>query len=380
MPHPMATRRAAALLTGTALALAGTLTLADPASAHPSGPPTVVSAVPDQALNARFTAYGNSGAGWTGADSTWSARLPGGRELFLFSDTFLGPITPPTRPTTAPLVHNSFVQIDAHGRMSTILGGTREHPDSLLIPPDPAHWYWLGAGTYLGGVLQVPLTEWRSTGPGAFDLALVGSSLARFSPNDLRHPLSVTELPRELGVEWGQWVLPQGPWTYVYGVEDKGLDKYLHIARVRGTDLRAPWQFFTGSGWSASETDSVRVMDFVAPELSIHQLRPGLYMLTTLDGTEVFSNHLVAYFGTSPTGPFTNKTALYTTPETGLFGSYGNPNVVTYNAHVHTELSTPDRLVISYNVNSLDSTIGGDLYRDVSIYRPRFIDVTLAYR
>ena len=102
-------------------------------------------------------------------------------------------------------------------------------------------------------------------------------------------------------------------------------------------------------------------------------------MLTTLDGTELFSSHMVAYFSTSPTGPFTNKTPLYTTPETGAFGSYGNPNVITYNAHVHPELSTANRLVISYNVNSLDSTIGGDLYRDVSIYRPRFIDVTLRY-
>ena len=87
----------------------------------------------------------------------------------------------------------------------------------------------------------------------------------------------------------------------------------------------------------------------------------------------------MAYFSTSPTGPFTNKTPLYTTPETGASGSYGNPNVITYNAHVHPELSTANRLVISYNVNSLDSTIGGDLYRDVSIYRPRFIDVTLRY-
>ena len=200
--------------------------------------PTVVSATPDSALNAQFTAYGNSGDGWTGADSTWSTRLPGGKELFMFSDTFLEPITAPTRPTDAQLVHNSFVQID-QGHMSTIIGGTPTQPDTLIQPSDPSHWFWLGAGTYLGGTLQVPLTEWRSTGSGAFDLALVGSSLARFAPTDLRHPLSITALPRAAGYEWGQWVLPQGDYTYVYGIEDLGADKYLHIARVHGTDLRA---------------------------------------------------------------------------------------------------------------------------------------------
>jgi hypothetical protein len=349
------------------------------------GVPTVVSATPDTTLNSRLTAYGNSGDGWTGADSTWSTQLPGGKELFMFSDTFLEPITAPTRPVDAAFVHNSFVQVDSDGHMSTIVGGTAAQPDSLIRPSDPSHWFWLGAGAYLGGTLQVPVTEWRSTGTGAFDLALVGSSLARFSPTNLSAPISITPLPSTAGYEWGQWVLPHGAYTYVYGIEDLGAVKYLHLARVRGTDLRTPFEFFRGgdeadpASWSANEADSVRVMDYVAPELSIHQLKPNLYMLTTLDGTELFSSHLVAYFSTSAAGPWTNKTPLYTTPETGATGSYGNPNVITYNAHVHPELSTDQRLVISYNVNSLDSTIGGDLYRDVSIYRPRFIDVTLSY-
>ena len=38
--------------------------------------------------------------------------------------------------------------------------------------------------------------------------------------------------------------------------------------------------------------------------------------------------------------------------------------------------STPRVVVISYNVNSVDTAVGGDVYRDVSIYRPRFISVT----
>ena len=99
----------------------------------------------------------------------------------------------------------------------------------------------------------------------------------------------------------------------------------------------------------------------------------------TMDTTLAFSAELDAYFSCTPTGPFVAKTTLYSTPETGPYGSYGNPNVYTYNAHVHPELSTSRKLVVSYNVNSLDSSIGGDLYRDVTIYRPRFIDVYLTY-
>src|SRR5207244_1521048 len=43
-------------------------------------------------LQQMFTAYGNTGEGWTGADGTYSVPLPDGRTAWLFSDTFLGPV------------------------------------------------------------------------------------------------------------------------------------------------------------------------------------------------------------------------------------------------------------------------------------------------
>jgi hypothetical protein len=101
----------------------------------------------------------------------------------------------------------------------------------------------------------------------------------------------------------------------------------------------------------------------------------GRYLLVTQDTTEVFSAKIVAYVADTPTGPFTGKTLLYTTPETGAFGSYGNPNIYTYNPHVHPELGGAGRLVVSYNVNDF---VSDELYGDVSIYRPRFVDVVLA--
>ena len=68
---------------------------------------------------------------------------------------------------------------------------------------------------------------------------------------------------------------------------------------------------------------------------------------------------------------------MYVTPETGAAGSYRDADVYTYNAHAHPELSTPKRLVVSYNVNSIDNALDGDIFRDVIIYRPRFVGVKL---
>jgi hypothetical protein len=385
------TRRSVAVALSLVLAGTAAATL-PPAPAGAAGPtvctgvtaPTVSSVASDTTLNTMFTNYGNSGNGWTGADSTWSAQLPDGRDLFMFSDTFLEPITPPTRPTSAALINNSFVP-DNGGTLSTIQGGTSSSPLAVIRPATSGHWFWLGSGTVLGGILQVPVTEWERTGTGAFDIAWVGNSLAKFSLSNLGTPSSITALPSSAGIEWGSWVRHDTSYTYIYGVEDLGANKYLHIARVSGTDLAGTWSYYVGgdptlaASWSSTESASVRVLDGVANEYSVHKLTSGLYMLTTMDTTAAFSAQLEAYFSCTPTGPFVDETLLYTTPESGPYGSYGNGNVYTYNAHVHVELSTSSKLVISYNVNSLDATVGGDVYRDVSIYRPRFIDVNLTY-
>ena len=67
-------------------------------------------AQPHAAPEALFNAYSDTGKGWTGADSTYSVRLPGGRTAWIFSDTFLGPVNPDgSRPTTTPFINNSFM-------------------------------------------------------------------------------------------------------------------------------------------------------------------------------------------------------------------------------------------------------------------------------
>jgi hypothetical protein len=82
----------------------------------------------------------------------------------------------------------------------------------------------------------------------------------------------------------------------------------------------------------------------------------------------------VSAFGCSPIGPFGPQQEIYTPPEPSTYPhSYG---VITYNAHAHPELSpSSNTLVISYDVNP--AVPKGLAIPDASIYRPRFIDVTL---
>ncbi|MEV0273966.1 DUF4185 domain-containing protein [Hamadaea sp. NPDC050747] len=363
MDHPVARRT---LLAGLAAAPVAALALPGPAAA--AGAPGIA-----ERLTQAFTAYGNSGRGWTGADSTYSVRLPGDRQLWLFSDTFLGTVDPDgSRPADSPIVNNTFV-VQRGGTMTTIHGGTAAEPAAILSPDQADSWYWLG-GAYLGaGALNVMFLRFERFGPGMWDWAWKENVLARFDIATLAVK-SVHPMPSAATVQWASWLQRIGGHTYVHGVEDLGLTKYMHVARVAGDDLRRPWEYFTGDGWSASEQDSARVMAGVGNEYSVTPWRDR-WLLVTQDTNTLFSNEIVGYTAPSPTGPFGDRRLLHTMPESGLFGSYGDPDVITYNAHEHPELRRDDTVVITYNVNSLTFT---DVLEDVTKYRPRFVEVQLA--
>jgi hypothetical protein len=360
--------------------------------------PAVTSAVPDTPLDAMFDNYADHGAGydhWTGADSTYSVSMSRHRDLWIFSDTFLGHVNPDGSRSpvisdggTTPFINNSFVAEAGRvpdpsgGGLTTIHGGTAADPTALMPPPDATHWYWAGDAIVAGGTLQAVYQEYDRFGPAAFDFAWERNVLARYHLRGLSHPFDVQPLPSGAGIAWGSWIARDGGYTYIYGVEDLGADKYMHIARVAGTDLLRPWQYYTATGtWAPDESASARIAGpaasdgflHVANEYSVSRIG-RLYALVTQNTIQPFSAEIDVLYSCSPAGPFTDRTAIYDTPETGPYGTYGNANVYTYNAHAHPEISAPGHLVISYNVNSLVNT---DLYKDASIYRPRFIELTL---
>ncbi|SEE99213.1 DUF4185 domain-containing protein [Ruania alba] len=330
-------------------------------------------------LTDRFVDYGDSGQGWTGGDSTYSIPMSDGRTVWVFSDTFLGPVNDDgTRPLETPFLNNSFVVTDGDDT-STVTGGTAAEPTSLIEPPEDGGWYWVGDGVQASdGTVQLTALQFWYGGGGSFDFGWESNHLARFDPDTLEL-LSLTDLPSASGVQWASWIEPAGRYTYIYGVDDGGAEKFLHVARVRGTDLTGRWQFWAGNRWSWDETHTVPLMDGVANEYSVSALADG-YLLITQDTHELFSRNVEAYVACSPTGPFRSIGTVYEIPEVGAGGSYANPNVFAYNAHEHPELRevTEDGLttVLTYNVNSFDSS---ELYEDVTIYRPRFVELALTF-
>jgi hypothetical protein len=81
---------------------------------------------------------------------------------------------------------------------------------------------------------------------------------------------------------------------------------------------------------------------------------------------------VLAYLAGSPAGPFRadDSAVVYRAPETRS-GQY------VYQVRVHPQLGGRDKVVLSYNVNStlVDGNCVRQNLRQVSVYRPRFVDV-----
>ncbi|GLZ78201.1 hypothetical protein Afil01_30080 [Actinorhabdospora filicis] len=357
------------LSTGTAL-VTGLIALAVPAAAQaaPNCDPRVSSSVNEE-LTERFGTYGDTAGRWTGADSAYSVPLPDGSIAWIYSDTFLGEVDANHgRPQDSPFVHNSIV-VDDDGELTTYTGGTASAPESLVKvagADETQRWYWFGDATVEGDSLRVMLLEFVKTGTGVFDFAFAGNAVATFDTGDMSLT-GVTELP-ESTINWGSafYEDPSDGYTYVFGVEDLQAHKYAHLARVPSGELTtSAWEYFNAGVWG---TTSGRILEGVSNEFSVTRYQ-GRFTLVTGDATEPLSAKIVAYRASSIEGPYTGKTVLYTTPETG-------GNVFTYNAKAHPELGNGHRLLITYNVNSFNT---GDLYTEVDNYRPRYVDVSVKF-
>jgi hypothetical protein len=300
-------------------------------------------ALPDAVRDAQWRAV----SGWTAGDGALSAPLPDGRLVWLFGDSLVG------HDGGSALVRNSML-IEQGGS----LGPARSGLAAALESGSADQWYWPQAAQAEGGELRAFFGRYRRVGPGAWDFAPVDMYLAKISLPDL----TVRQLLRTYSdgpVAWGAALLDEGDWTYIYGVEDRGLEKYLHVARAPRAGLLGSWEFWSGLlGWGSTQTASVRDQAGVSNLLSVVKAGSGYLLITQQPLTE----RILAFSASAPTGPWSAPQIIYQTPTEG-------PRVSTYNAVAHPELTRDGRLLISYSVNGSNADAASP---------PRFFTVPLS--
>jgi hypothetical protein len=335
-----------------------------PAPACDALVPALEGAVPADDYNAGFADYAQTGAGWTGGSGAYALRLDDERLLWMFGYAFLGPVEGQSRPRSAPLLDSAFV-VQSGAGLATL------NRAPLVVDTSGAAHYVPGDGVLTPTGVDVVFHRYGA--------GFEGTVLARFPMDSLATPAAVMPLPSSQGIAWGTSILPsrfsEDGYTYVYGVEDRGGGvRHATVARVAGDDLLSPWEFATTEGgWSTDERDAARRLTGIAPAYSV-QRAEDKFLLISHDAAG-YSSTVVARASCAPEGPFTASVPVYETVEGGAEGTYGDPEVVTYNARGHADLSHGNQIVMSYNVNGSPDA----LYTDVTIYRPRFVRLSFFY-
>ena len=256
---------------------------------------------------------------------------------------------------------------------------TGTYVETALNRKDESSRLWLQDGIRIADTLHVfPLLVKNE--PGIFKVHQVGMISIPISETQLQLSEATTitsplqAYTNDGGViYYGAGVMDNRAidgFIYVYGYKDLN-GRHLVAARVNEEAFLDfnQWEYYDGQTFGPDIHKSAPLLSRVSAELSVSYL-PTLNpaepyavfsMLDTTSGTVGFAT------GPTPMGPFSDWSEIYRAPEPNTFN-----NTFTYNAKLHLHLSTPDDLLVSYNVNSSD--IAG--LSNALIYYPRFIRMT----
>ncbi|MGA4838658.1 hypothetical protein [Streptomyces sp. G45] len=364
---------------------------------------------PESRLTDAFAAYGDDAArddDWSGGDGTHSVRLPDGRLLWLFSDTFLGRVNPPPnqegqphkwRAPNAPMVRNSGVVTSRSGALERTL------PTPLFADPAPGQWRWPVAATVEprgpGDDEQVVrvLLWTRATGPKPWIFGVpAATEVATLSLPDLTVE-GITQISDQRGVPdperrvlFGTTLVDDGDVTYVFGGNDAQTasrpSSHAYVARVPRGELADPtaWRYWNGRAWSRSGTGRPVLGDGghkgVGSAFTVVRSE-GTYVLLTMAAGARGLTTVTSYWSCSPTGPWHGPARGFAPPLPGDTAADGT--TAAYNPQAHPALGGDGRIVLSYDVNNWRDTgtagVGGQaqVNRNVELYRPRFVTLRL---
>ncbi|MBZ4014879.1 DUF4185 domain-containing protein [Streptomyces purpurogeneiscleroticus] len=416
---------AALFLATVVTAVLGTVPTGE--NAAPCAAREIASWAPEPRFTNAFARYGNDNSrldDWTGGDGTHSVRLPGGRVLWLFSDTFLDRIQSPPNPKGQPhfwrrkadgggppgLLRNSLVVADPSGRpYRTLVRRTPDGPVGYFPDPSRAHgpagaWRWPVAARVeprtpgsSERVLRVLL--WNrapGTGPWLFgeprSTEVATLSLPRLRLERVTTVADRTTVPDPgARVLYGTAAVPEGRYTYVYGGDaPTGRPAaQAYLARVpagRLAEARA-WRYWDGTGWRADAGRAVPVLRGegrrgVGSAYTVVR-DGGTWVLFTMDAAGGGGRGLAtftSYWSCTAHGPWHGPNGAVTPPRPPDPAD-SDERTAVYNPQAHPEFTGRPGLLLSYDVNTLGppgTPAAGAVNDDVTLYRPRFLRIRMS--
>jgi hypothetical protein len=307
------------------------------------------------------------GPGWIGADSSYSTKLPDGQVAFAFSDTILGTTNSSGVASLTGFIHSSEL-VGTPPNFKQVLGGTASAPATLITDTNTGVVEWEVAGTYVENNQQLIFVNEFNTAAGGLGDTYSGNSgiaVMDLPANGLPTYTSVMPIPSDSATQWGNGVMTDSKYHYIYGESGSGMK----LARIPIGDTLtvSDWQYWdnTTSSWSSKEADAT-VMSTTYPLTGVSLASGGGYMALSTGNSVYNDNHVYISYSCTPEGPWSVPVAIYTIPEIAEY-----PNEIAYMSQFHPELNDTNGMVVSYNVDTLNSL--ADLATNIHQYQPRFL-------
>ena len=314
---------------------------------------------------------------WRGADAAYSVPLSPNRILWLFGDTFVASPGVPGR-AGSRMVRNTLAIQSLPGAPAYFWRTRDGRAEDAFAPQSGEGWLWPLSGQRIGPRLCLFMMQMIAKGEGAFGFAFLKSVLLTVdNPDDdpaawTIHQADIPHALRSPDVDlfFGSASLRFGDRLYIYGVRDhRTRGKNTVVARVDPetvADFRS-WEFFDGTTWSHDISAARGLFGGASVEMSVSAIRGGLAAVYTDQG---MSPRIVMRRAERPEGPWNETEVIHRCSE-----PQWSRNYFCYAAKAHPELAATDReLVVTYACNSMSFP---EVVKDLRIYRPRFVRVSL---
>jgi len=337
----------------------------------------------DKGYNQVFTRT----SGWTGGDIAASVGLSGSRVLWLFGDSWIGPVVA-GRHEDAVMIHNAIAiqrgTAPAAGNVTFYYKNKDGRPVAFFSPPDATGKLWLTGGgihTVDGLFLVAAQVVSKPDDTSVFGFETVANWLIHIknpqqAPEDWHWRMSKIPFFRRFAdggdISFGAPQFIHNGYFYIYGsaLRRETANRYMVLARApadRLTDF-AGWEFFHQGRWLKNCKQPTYLCDHFGAEYSV-SYQPLLKKYVAVYSKDGLSAEIHLRTAGKPEGPWSNPVLIYTAPEETWSDDY-----FCYAAKAHPELSAGDNdLLISYVCNAYDFF---KMAADAEIYKPKFIRVS----
>jgi len=329
--------------------------------------------------------------GWTGADGAYSVALAKDITLWLFSDTWVGPVVD-GRHKGATMVNNSVaIQRGPRPTKDNVKfywgKGENAKPEALIKPADGVGWFWIFDGVVADGKLYLFLTQIVKAGrKGVFNFKQTATWLGEIDnpmdePTNWRikqHKIPFGRYSEQGNTFVGSAAMGRDKLIYLYGVKEDwskgfgGRSMILTAVRIEETMTDfAAWRFLSRGEWVHDISAATGFLDGIAAEYSV-SFQPGIRKFVMIYTENGMSKNILMRTSPMPVGPWSPPQKIYECPEDDWHDTY-----FCYAAKGHPEISAEDELIVTYVCNSMDFR---QMAKDARIYRPRFLRIKFDVR